>query len=175
MRRHLTGAFGADLDPYNAQAHGRGAPAPNEREGSKIMREKTRKKILDRLDLEPDEDVRFVNIISAQPARRDSRVDGAMRVGKMLLSQRAGAKAEGFVVVTDRRVAVVDKNPFTMQPTNKVVADLPLENATAQYKRGTMPTVFVWMPDGNGLALTLGRLFAKQADELASVVGAERI
>lgn len=146
-----------------------------EREGSTVMREKTRKKILDQLDLEPDEDVRFVNIISAQHARRDSSVDSTMRVGKMLLSQRAGAKAEGFVVVTDRRVAVVDKNPFTMQPTNKVVADLPLANATAQYKRGTMPTVLVWMPDGNGLALTLGRLFAKQADELASVVGAERI
>lgn len=59
------------------------------------MRGKTRQKILDRLDLEPDEDVRFVNII--------------------------------------------------------------------------------WMPDGNGLALALGRLFAKQADELASVLGAERI
>ncbi|NYJ02774.1 hypothetical protein HNR19_003472 [Nocardioides thalensis] len=138
------------------------------------MRESTRRKIIDRVGLEANESVRFLSFIMAQNVQRAATLRNVVGAGKQLLP-RAAMNAEAFVVVTDRRVVIVDKNPFTLQPTKEIVAELPLADASTEFKRGAMPTVFVWMPDGQGLALRLGKLWTKRAEELAKAVHAERI
>lgn len=139
------------------------------------MRASTLAKLTSRLTLEPGEEVRWAHTMSVHATRRSAPGEGKTQAGKLLLSKSRGAEAESFVVLTDRRLAVVDRNPYTWQPTKTVKADIPLDVLTFEYRRGAIPSVLAWLPDGNGLSMMLGRLMLKSIDRLAELVDAQRV
>ncbi|WP_156388674.1 MULTISPECIES: hypothetical protein [unclassified Nocardioides] len=110
-------------------------------------------------------------IVKSAPAEQ-GRVGGAARRLNKAVNARSAARAEGFVVVTDRRIICLGKSA-AMRPTGEVVAQLGRSDIDhADYKRGVTSTLTLWPQEGDGLEFTFGLILRSSADELARVLGA---
>jgi hypothetical protein len=109
-------------------------------------------------------------MITRAPAEQ-SKVAGVAREINKRINARAGARSEGFAVLTSDRFLCLGKNT-AMRPTAEVTVSLArVDIGAVDYKRGLLSTLTIWPSDGgDGVALTFGRILRGQADALNAAI-----
>ena len=115
---------------------------------------------------EPGERAEFTGIARVTSARRNAMVRVAQR--KKVAAEEAIARAEAYLVLTDRRMLVVGKG-FAARPRTKVLWVIPRsEISPLRFQRGILSSIDLGVSSESGdVRLTFPRNERREADRLA--------